>query len=432
VSRDRRRAIVEALEAHPVEIRSMPGLADLVSGKAQISDLRRVSPEDLLGRDPVAPRPDLMAKNITGKVVLVTGAGGSIGRELCRQILAQAPARLVLVDHSEYALYAIDEELRAARPRHPDAGPVVPVLGSVQTPGRMRAVLDRFGVQTVYHAAAYKHVPLVERNVVEGLRNNVFGTRVMAEQAVAAGVEAFILVSTDKAVRPTNVMGASKRMAELICQAQAQRPGGPVFSMVRFGNVLGSSGSVIPRFQRQIEAGGPVTVTHPEITRFFMTVPEAAQLVIQAGAMARGGEVFLLDMGEPVRIADLADRMVRLHGLVPFYPGTAGSVEGDVAVVFTGLREGEKLHEELLVGEESEPTAHPRILSAREADLPDRDLAPLLDELLAACKAQDLGAMRRILLSAPSGYRPQHASSDLMQAEPPQDEDARAAERTVA
>ena len=296
-SRAERNAIVDRLEALSVRVQTIPGMADVVSGKARVNELQDVAIEDLLGRDPVPAREDLMAGNIRGKAVMVTGAGGSIGSELCRQIILQAPDVLVLWELSELALYNLDMELRETVEACGLKVRIVPLIGSVQNPGRIAAALNRFGVQTVYHAAAYKHVPLVEYNVVEGLRNNVFGTRIVVDAAIKAGVEAFILVSTDKAVRPTNIMGASKRLAELVCQAAAVRNTGTVFSMVRFGNVLGSSGSVIPRFRAQVEAGGPVTVTHPDITRYFMTIPEAAQLVIQAGGMASGGDVFVLDMG---------------------------------------------------------------------------------------------------------------------------------------
>ena len=409
ITRARRREIVGALEPLGVEVKTMPGMADIVTGRAKFSDLLDISPEDLLGRDPVPPRDDLMGGNITGKVVLVSGAGGSIGSELCRQIVERQPAVLVLFELCEYALYAIHTELREKLERAETPVRLVPALGSVQNAGRVRHVLAAHGVQTVYHAAAYKHVSLVEDNVVEGVRNNVFGTRVMAEAAAAAGVESFIMVSTDKAVRPTNLMGATKRMAEMICQAMAQEGGTrTTFSMVRFGNVLGSSGSVIPRFRAQIVAGGPVTVTHRDVTRFFMTIPEAAQLVIQAGAMARGGDVFLLHMGEPVRILDLARTMIRLHGLKPYLldeaePEKAG---GDIAIRITGLGKGEKLYEELLIGGDAQATEHPRIMSATEI-CPGRDeLQRYLDRLARACAAEDVPAVLQVFAEAPVAYRP--------------------------
>lgn len=409
-SRARRRLIVSQMEKLGVAVKIIASMNDVVAGHAHVSDLRPVMPEDMLGRDPVPPNPDLMRRTIAGKVVMVTGAGGSIGSELCRQIVLQKPAALVLLDVSEYALYAISTELRdtlgANGPR------LIPVLGSVQKQDAIRALLRRFKVQTVYHAAAYKHVSLVEDNVIEGLYNNIFGTRVVAEAAAAAGVETFILVSTDKTVRPSNVMGASKRVAELICQAldQSSRT---AFCMVRFGNVLGSSGSVIPRFREQIERGGPVTVTHRKVTRYFMTLSEAAQLVIQAGAMAKGGDVFLLDMGQPVRILDLAKSMIRLHGLTPFVVDEAGNPEGeagDIPIHITGLAKGEKLFEELLIGSSPGGTEHPRIMVASEAALGPAEVSVLLDALWAACQAFDLALALRILREAPLQYRPGEGS----------------------
>lgn len=408
-TRARRREIVSRLEPLSIDIRTIPGIADIVDGRATFSDLRRVTPEDLLGREPVLPQDDLMARNITGKVVLVTGAGGSIGSELCRQIIRYDPAALVLLDVSEYALYAISTELSDTLRHKGSALRVERVLGSVQNPGRMRAILRNFGVQSIYHAAAYKHVTLVEENVVEGIRNNVFGTRVIAEAAAGTGVENFILISTDKAVRPTNFMGASKRMAELVCQALARGSTRTTFSMVRFGNVLGSSGSVIPRFRAQIKNGGPVTVTHRDITRYFMTIPEASQLVIQAGAMARGGDVFVLDMGEPVRILDLAQTMIRLHGLKPYIVDDGDMPDparGDIAIRIIGLQKGEKLYEELLIGDNSQGTHHPRIMTATEVALDGEALHPLLDRLAKACQAFDVAEIRRIFAEAPLDYRP--------------------------
>ena len=418
VSQARRRAIIADLEPLGLEIKTIPGMADIVSGRATFSELQQVTPEDLLGRDPVPPRPDLMSRNITGKVVLVSGAGGSIGSELCRQVIRHDPASLILFDVSEFGLYTISMELRETLSRLGKAIPVEAVLGSVQNPGRVRAILRAFGVQTVYHAAAYKHVVMVEENVVEGIRNNVFGTQVLAEAAAELGVESFILISTDKAVRPTNFMGASKRMAELICQALAKGSGRTTFSMVRFGNVLGSSGSVIPRFKAQIERGGPVTVTHREITRYFMTIPEASQLVIQAGAMARGGDVFVLDMGEPVRIFDLAKSMIRLHGLAPYVieQGQApDSVRGDIGIQIVGLNKGEKLYEELLIGSNPRGTEHPRILTATEVSLSQPELTLLLERLQRACLAFDIAAIRQIFIEAPLAFQPSSETiHDLM------------------
>lgn len=424
IGRANRRALIDRLEGLTVQVRTVPGMADLVSGAAEVSDLREVAVEDLLGRDPVPPVADLMAANIRGKTVMVTGAGGSIGAELCRQIYRAGPACLVLYDISEYALYAIHSELSEMAWRGGIATrlmpvPVLaPVLGSVRDPVQMRSTLASFRVETLYHAAAYKHVPMVEMNVIEGLRNNVFGTEVAAEAAVAEGVQSFILISTDKAVRPTNVMGASKRMAELICQAWATRQHDTRFSMVRFGNVLGSSGSVIPLFQRQIAAGGPITVTHPEITRYFMTINEAAQLVIQAGAMARGGDVFVLDMGEPVRIVDLALRMARLHGLKPVVvpPDQPANtpIDGDIAITFTALRPGEKLYEELLIGASSQPTHHPRIMTAREDALTWDALSEILAAMADACDRRAVAELHQLLVRARTGYTPSGAISDLV------------------
>lgn len=424
LTRAERKGVLDRMDQMPVHVRTVPGMADLVSGKAGMGDLREVSVEDLLGRDPVPPQADLMDANIRGKVVMVTGAGGSIGSELCRQILNAGPTTLILFERSEFALYKTHAELQ----RHVDhAGldvRVLPLLGSVCDKARMRAVLSAWRVQTLYHAAAYKHVPLVEYNVVEGIRNNLFGTATAAEAAVAEGVEAFILISTDKAVRPTNVMGASKRMAELVCQAWAARQGKTRFSMVRFGNVLGSSGSVIPLFRRQIAEGGPITVTHPEITRYFMTIPEAAQLVIQAGALARGGDVFVLDMGEPVRIVDLAQRMARLYGLRPVICDKsgqsagletgAGLEDGDIAITFSALRPGEKLYEELLISNDATATAHSQIKTAHEVMLPWHALDAVLATLSQACARGAVPEIKQCLMDAGTGYVPDVEMSDFV------------------
>lgn len=416
-TRRQRRDILERLEPLGLRVQTVPGLSDIVSGRAELSEIREVAIEDLLGRDLVPPRKDLLDANIRGKTVMVTGAGGSIGSELCRQILSQRPARLVLLDLSEFGLYSIDEELRGRAEAESPETVIVPLLGSVLDRPRLEGALRHFAVDTIFHAAAYKHVPLVERNPVEGLRNNVFGTLALAEAARAVGVKAFVLVSTDKAVRPTNIMGASKRIAELICQALSGLPGETVFSIVRFGNVVGSSGSVIPLFRKQIEAGGPVTVTHPDITRYFMAIPEAAQLVIQAGAMARGGDVFILDMGEPVRIVDLAARMVRLSGLNPVFardslPDRVPSV-GGIEIRFTGLRPGEKLFEELLIGSEAQETRHPRILTAIDRSLRVTELYEILQQLEAACDARDVPRLQAVLSTAPIGYLPDDRTADL-------------------
>ncbi len=392
-----KRRLIQRVESAGLPVKILPGLSDLQEGAAGVSDIREVDVADLLGRDAVPADPALFARNIAGKVVLVTGAGGSIGSELCRQIMTQRPARLVLLDHSEFALYTIDHEMQqvasAASVATAAGVEVVACLGSVLDEDLMRSLMRQQRVQTIYHAAAYKHVPLVEGNMQQGLRNNVFGTLSVTHAALEAGAETCILISTDKAVRPTNVMGASKRVAELVCQAAAIRSAGrTVFSMVRFGNVLGSSGSVVPLFRRQIQAGGPVTITHPDIIRYFMLIPEAAQLVIQAGAMARGGEVFVLDMGEPVRIADLARSMVRLSGLSE---KTAADPEGDIEIKAVGLRPGEKLFEELLIGDDVIPSGHPRIMCARERYIDPALLDKMIQSLRQACTDNHSESMLR-------------------------------------
>ncbi|WLS01483.1 polysaccharide biosynthesis protein [Shinella oryzae] len=411
--RETKRQVVEQLNRLNVKIMSLPGMADIISGRAHFNELRTVQPEELLGRDPVPPIDKLLGANITGRVVMVTGAGGSIGSELCRQILLVRPTTLIMLDVSEFAVYRIHEELSG---RAKELGvTLTPLLGSVQDEDRLTSILTILKVKTVYHAAAYKHVPMVEHNVAEGVKNNVLGTLAAARAAVEAGVSSFILISTDKAVRPTNIMGASKRMAELVCQSFAAAKTDTVFSMVRFGNVLGSSGSVIPKFQAQIRAGGPVTVTHPEVTRYFMTIPEAAQLVIQAGAMAAGGEVFVLDMGEPVKIVDLAESLIRLHGLQPFVlDSNDGVSNGDVAISFVGMRPGEKLYEEVLIGNDPRPTQHSRIMTAREACLDAASLEPFLSRLEAACSCYDAAQIREILMEAPIEFQPVDALSDMM------------------
>ncbi|HET8730995.1 MAG TPA: nucleoside-diphosphate sugar epimerase/dehydratase, partial [Moraxellaceae bacterium] len=384
LSNSRRREILLALEPLSIKVRTVPRMQDIVAGQVSAEEIQDVDPADLLGRDPVPPRPDLLGATITGKTVMVTGAGGSIGSELCRQIVALRPACLVLFEQSEFALYAIESEL--CKRADADQVRLIPLLGSVRDEALLGEVMQRFGVDTVYHAAAYKHVPLVEHNVIEGVRNNVFGTRAAARAALASGVSTFVLISTDKAVRPTNVMGASKRMAELVLQSLAG-VGRTHFCMVRFGNVLGSSGSVVPLFRDQIRRGGPLTVTHPDIIRYFMTIPEAAQLVIQAAAMAEGGDVFLLDMGEPVRIAELAKRMIHLMG---YHERTAERPSGEIEIVYTGLRPGEKLYEELLVGDAASATGHPRIMRAMESALSAEELADALDSLEQACARRDV------------------------------------------
>lgn len=385
-SRKRRNEIVEWIRGSPVGIRILPGVLDLAQGKVTASDLRELDIEDLLGRDPVEPVAALMQKNIRNKTVLVTGAGGSIGSELCRQILMAGPTVLVLIEITEFALYAIHQELEERqRNEHEPRTKLVPLLASVRDETRMAAIIGQWKPNTVYHAAAYKHVPLVESNPAEGIRNNVFGTMVAAQAAIDGGVDDFVLVSTDKAVRPTNIMGASKRLAEMLLQALASGGATTRFSIVRFGNVLGSSGSVVPLFRTQIGRGGPVTITDPEITRYFMTIPEASQLVIQAGAMGTGGEVFVLDMGEPVKILDLAAKMIKLSGL---QLRSDENPEGDIEINYIGLRPGEKLYEELLIGANPRTTRHPRVMKANESFVPLPELITAL-ALLETALEQD-------------------------------------------
>jgi FlaA1/EpsC-like NDP-sugar epimerase len=411
VSRARRREVLDALEELPIPVQSIPGMSDLVDGSMRIDELQDVKIEDLLGRDPVAPKAKLMQANIKDKVVMVTGAGGSIGSELCRQILHCEPTVLVLFELSEFGLYSIEQELSSLIKQQELDIKLIPVMGTVQRRSRLETVMKAFKVQTVYHAAAYKHVPLVEYNVVEGVRNNVFGTWYAAEAAISAGVETFVLISTDKAVRPTNVMGASKRLAELVLQALAQRQSATRFCMVRFGNVLGSSGSVVPLFREQIRKGGPITVTHKDIIRYFMTIPEAAQLVLQAGAMGKGGDVYVLDMGEPVKIADLAKRMIHLMGLEvkdDIHPN------GDIEIKYTGLRPGEKLYEELLIGESVRETAHPRIMAADEVLLSWPEMQSLLLQLDSLCDSFNVESIIEVMRCAPTGFNYSCASSDLV------------------
>ena len=407
--------LLDKLDHLSVEIFSIPSSADLVSGKAKIDELHEVSVEDLLGRDRVKPHDDLLKADIKNKVVMITGAGGSIGSELCRQIIQQHPKKIVLIELSEYALYKINNELLKFTNKLDYALTIIPLLGTVQHKDRMLTVMRTFNVQTIYHAAAYKHVPLVEHNIIEGVRNNIFGTLCIAEAAIEAEVESFVLISTDKAVRPTNVMGATKRMAELVLQALSEKTTESKsitrFCMVRFGNVLGSSGSVVPLFRDQIKNGGPVTVTHPDIIRYFMTISEASQLVIQAGAMGKDGNVFVLDMGEPVNISDLAAKMIRLSGLAVL---DDINPDGDIAIEYTGLRPGEKLFEELLIGDDISPTEHSRILSAHERWLPWSELEKIILKLDDACHLYDLEEIRRLLLQAPTGFVPKDGICDLV------------------
>jgi FlaA1/EpsC-like NDP-sugar epimerase len=403
-SRRRRREILTALEPLGLHVQSLPHLTDLIAGKARIDELRDVEVGDLLGRDPVPPNPRLFGSCIRGKCVLVTGAGGSIGSELCRQIMQLSPTRLVLFEMSEIALYTIERELNEIATRDRLTVELVPLLGNAHHRQRVREVLAAYNVQTVYHAAAYKHVPIVEHNVVEGVHNNVISTWYTAEAAIETGVETFVLISTDKAVNPANVMGATKRLAELVLQGLQERTSSTRFCMVRFGNVLASSGSVVPLFQEQIRRGGPVTVTHPDVIRYFMTIPEAAQLVIQAGSMAKGGDVFVLDMGRPVRIDDLARRMVNLMGLTV---RDADFPEGDIEIEYTGLRTAEKLFEELLIGTNVTGTDHPMILRAMEHRLPWLRMQQVLNDLLVALSTFDCHRALAVLVESVAEYNSQ-------------------------
>jgi FlaA1/EpsC-like NDP-sugar epimerase len=409
-STSKRKQLIENMSGHGVEILTTPSVQDIVSGKAKIEEVKEVEIEDLLGRDCVAPNPELLTSNIKNKVVLVTGAGGSIGSELCRQIIKQQPKKLILLELNEYSLYTIEQELsnycNNTSKCHVE---IISILGSVQKQNRLETIFKTFAVQTIYHAAAYKHVPMVEHNVVEGVRNNVFGTWYCAEAAIKAEVERFVLISTDKAVRPTNVMGASKRLAELVLQALSERQSNTLFCMVRFGNVLGSSGSVVPLFRKQIKAGGPITVTHPDIIRYFMTIPEASQLVIQAGAMGKGGDVFVLDMGEPVKITALAQKMIRLSGLTE---KTVENPIGDINIEFSGLRPGEKLYEELLIGDDVEGSEHPRIMAANEVHLTWPETHNLLNRLDRACHEFKVEEVISLLLEAPAAFTHESKNPD--------------------
>ena len=401
-SRRRRREVLTQLEPLGVHVQSMPNLSDLISGKAQINELRDVDVADLLGRDPVPPKSKLSGRCIRGKSVLVTGAGGSIGSELCRQIIRLGPSRLVLFELSELALYTIERELEEVASREKLSVEIVPLLGNAHNRHRVREVLSGFGIHTVYHAAAYKHVPIVEHNVIEGIHNNVISTWHTAEAALESGVETFVLVSTDKAVNPANVMGATKRLAELVLQALQERTTHTRFCMVRFGNVLASSGSVVPLFEEQIRRGGPLTVTHPDVIRYFMTIPEAAQLVLQAGSMAKGGDVFVLDMGRPVRIDDLARRMVNLMGLTV---RDAEHPEGDIEIEYTGLRTAEKLFEELIIGSNVTGTDHPMIMRAMEHHLPWPKMQETLNSLLVALGSFDCHRALALLTESVAEYQ---------------------------
>lgn len=424
-TRRHRQRILATLQNFPLHVKTIPGLTDIARGKVKIEDLQEVDVADLLGRECVVPDPSLFECCIRGKSVMVTGAGGSIGSELCRQIISSGPRTLVLFEHNEFGLYALHSELQNWAATAGIELCLVPFLGSVRNKTRLRHAIDAWQVETIYHAAAYKHVPLVEFNMVEGIMNNVFGTLNVAQESIRAGVPNFVLVSTDKAVRPTNVMGSTKRLAELVLQALSAEAEAMLwgddsgerhanrtrFTMVRFGNVLGSSGSVIPLFREQIRQGGPLTVTHPEINRYFMTIPEAAQLVIQAGAMGEGGDVFVLDMGEPVNIVDLARKMILLSGLSV---RDESNPRGDIAIEFTGLRPGEKLYEELLIGDNPAPTTHSKIFRANEVFIAWEELLPILDVLRQAVRNSDYDSIRRLLEQTVQGYQPTEGIVDLL------------------
>ncbi len=409
IPRYRRHEILNEIRRVQVSVRSVPGVSDLAQGRISFSDLRELDLDDLLGRETAAPIQALLAKNVIGKTIAVTGAGGSIGGELCRQIMSIGPSKLILIEQSEFSLYEIHKELDE---RYSNANAeLIPILASVQDESRMQDILFRWQPSTLYHAAAYKHVPLVEYNSAEGIKNNVLGTLCTAKAAIAARVSDFVLISTDKAVRPTSIMGASKRLAEMILQGLAELRPVTTFSIVRFGNVLDSSGSVVPKFRQQIRSGGPVTVTHPEVTRFFMTIPEAAQLVIQAGAMADGGDVFVLNMGNPIYILDLARRMVELSGLTV---RDKDNLEGDIEIQFTGLRPGEKLYEEPLTVDNPGQTIHPRIFRAREGFVPWAELTGQLAPLEVAIRNNDVTSIRRRMEEIVQGYAPQGKMVDSL------------------
>ena len=397
----KKRDILKKLSKYPIEVKLLPSLSSIVEGKLSIDNIRHVEVQDILGRMPVEPKLKLLKQNIKGKNVLVTGAGGSIGSELCRQILKHKPNKIVLFDHSEFNLYSIDYELSSLLMN--EECQIIPILSDVTNKKKVNLVISENEINTIYHAAAYKHVPMVEMNVVDGVFNNVIGTYNVALSALELNVENMVLISTDKAVRPTNIMGASKRFSELVLQAFHSEKSKTCFSMVRFGNVLDSAGSVVPLFRKQIKEGGPVTVTHSNVTRYFMSIPEAVQLVLQAGAMAKGGDVFVLDMGEPVKILDLAYRMINLSGLSPI---TDENPEGDIKIVFTGLRAGEKLYEELLIGDDVVQSKHPQILQANEAKLSLDEVEHAIDVIIDSQHTLDELTIRKLLVDKVEGFNP--------------------------
>ena len=417
ISKHRQQKLIQGISHINIEILSIPGLSDIVNGHAKIHELRPIHIEDLLGREPIPPKKKLIAATITNKSVLVTGAGGSIGSEICSEIIQHQPKQLILLDHSEYNLYAIDKKLAVLKSKYTSSTSIKTFLGSVRDHYRLEEICKTFKIHTIYHTAAYKHVPLVESNITEGVLNNIFGTLTTAEVALKTKVDTFVLISTDKAVRPTNVMGATKRFAELCIQAIADKSNHTSYCMVRFGNVLGSSGSVIPLFEQQIKNKGPLTVTHPNIIRYFMTIKEAAQLVIQAATMCKGGDVFVLDMGKPTKIVDLARKMIQLSGLTI---KDSSNPTGDIEIIYTGLRQGEKLYEELLLGSEISKTKHPRIMTSKEVYLPWKELSPYLKRLKHACLENDSQSLKMILTEAPLAYTPkvktlyEHTSSNKL------------------
>ena len=407
ISKEKRLRLVDKLSEWPLELQSVPSVEDIATGRSKVDEIKDLDIADLLGRTAVEPELDLLSKNILNKCIMVTGAGGSIGSELCRQIINLKPKLIVLFELNEYNLYKIDQELQSTKKHLKLETIIISALGSVQRQNRVEKLMKAYNVETVYHAAAYKHVPIVEDNIVEGIRNNVFGTLSVAQAAINTGIKNFTLISTDKAVRPTNIMGASKRLAELVLQALSEQDNQTCFTMVRFGNVLGSSGSVVPLFKQQIRQGGPVTVTHPDITRFFMLIPEAAQLVIQAGAIANNGQVFVLDMGEPVKVLDLAKRMIHLMGMTERTLKENGEKKpGNIEIKFSGLRPGEKLYEELLIGDNVTGTCHPKIMTAMEKKLSWDEMQIILQRLDQCCHDFDSECLKQILLEAPIGYMP--------------------------